>query len=467
MAIDKSMIENIDNYGSRIKTLKDFMTAVKKRPTMYLGSLNSKGFLNAMREIFQNSIDQIVDPTSPADWFSFYYDERTKEVIVEDNGLGLPPNDIIRILTTQHTSKNYEKKPGEYSSGYNGVGAKIVNALSAEYTVESFKYDGTAVMVEFKEGYPLYKEPKKIPNKSKKQGLRTRFVMNEDIMGDIDLEWKAPYLLIKRMLSTLPIGTHCSFTAIDLKGEKFTEEIVNKDGIVTDLIMKVKNPLNKPIIVTADDGYHKLECAFCYDTGGDDGPDDNVSVTSFCNMCPTSAGTHVDGTIEGITRWFTLYMNNIYLSNQKAKDKIRVMPVDIKGGLNLFIAAAHIEPQFNDQAKEILGNLDMSGFCKEATMKAMDEWSKSNPQDLAKLAKFFKDIAELRIKQESGKAKIVQKYQKNPINNLPRKYVKPEGKEHIELFIVEGDSAKGQAVVERDKIHQGKIMPHIAVMQCV
>lgn len=119
--LSKEMISAIDNYGSQIKTLKDFMTAVQKRPTMYIGSIGNKGSLNSMREIFQNSIDQIIDPNSPANWFSFFYDERTGEVVVEDNGLGLPASEIIRILTSQHTSKNYEKKPGQYSSGYNGV----------------------------------------------------------------------------------------------------------------------------------------------------------------------------------------------------------------------------------------------------------------------------------------------------------------------------------------------------------
>lgn len=462
--LTQEQIDAIDNYGSRIKTLKDFMTAVQKRPTMYLGSLHGKGLLNAMREIFQNSIDQIIDPNSPGNWFSFFYDERTKEVTVEDNGLGLPPTEMVRILTSQHTSKNYEKKLGEYSSGYNGVGSKIVNALSTTMIVVSYKYDGTAYKMEFEKGYPKYKDPIQIPNKEKKQGLKITFFMNEEIMGDMDLDWKSPYHLIKRMLSILPIGTHCTFTAIDLNGKMFTEEIINKDGIITDLIMKVKNPINKPIIIGFDDGMHKLDCAFCYDAGGEDGPDDNMAITSFANMCPTIGGTHVDGTVEGITRWFVQYMNNIYLSNQKAKDKLKVMPIDIKGGLNIFISAAHLEPQMNDQAKEIMGNLDMIGFCKDTVMKGLDDWSKTNPQDLQKLCKFFKDIAELRVKQEAGKAKIVTKYQKNPITNLPKKYKKPINKTGTELIIVEGDSALGEAEKDRDQYTQGKMMPHIAVM---
>ena len=88
--LDQSAIEAINNYGNRIKTIKDFVSSVRKRPGMYLGPINGRGLLNMMREIFQNSIDQILDPTSPANWFRFCYDERSLEVVVEDNGLGFP-----------------------------------------------------------------------------------------------------------------------------------------------------------------------------------------------------------------------------------------------------------------------------------------------------------------------------------------------------------------------------------------
>ena len=451
--LSKEQIESIDNYGNEIKTLKDFVSAVRKRPGMYLGPISNKGLLNMMREIFQNCIDQILDPTSPANWFSFFYDERTLEVIVEDNGKGFPFNDIVRILTSQHTSKNFEKKLGDYSSGMNGVGSKIVNALSEKFVAESFRYDGTAVKVNFIKGYPTSTEPEKIPNKDNKQGSRITFIADTDILGSMNLEWKVVYHLIKNIMSLTPIGSVCDFKAIDINGKQFSEHIVNKDGIITNLIMNVKNPMVKPIILSLDDGIHKLEAAFCYDAGGEDGPDD-MSVTSFCNFCP-SYGTHVDGTVDGICRWFTIYMNNIYLANQKAKDKTKVLPIDIKSGLNIFISAAHLEPVFTGQAKEILSNEDMLGFCKDVAMKGLDEWSKANPLDLAKLAKFFKEIADLRMKQEAGKAKIATKYAKNPVTNLPRKYIRPLTNKNNELIIVEGDSALGKAQEDRDPNTQG------------
>ena len=174
MAVEltKEQKEAIKNYGDEIKQLKDFQTAVRTRPGMYIGPIGNKGFLNCCREIYQNAIDQIVDQSGPGNWFSFYYDERTLEVVCEDNGRGLPFNNMIKILTEAHVSKNFDRKLGEYPAGMNGVGAKVVNALSTTMIVESYLFDGTAAKVEFHKGYPTTKQPVPIPNKSKKQGTK-------------------------------------------------------------------------------------------------------------------------------------------------------------------------------------------------------------------------------------------------------------------------------------------------------
>ena len=48
--LSKDMIDNIQKYGDQIRTLKDFVTAVRKRPGMHIGSIGNPGFINMIRE---------------------------------------------------------------------------------------------------------------------------------------------------------------------------------------------------------------------------------------------------------------------------------------------------------------------------------------------------------------------------------------------------------------------------------
>lgn len=443
----------IDDYGKKIITLKDFVTAVRKMPGMYCGGEGNRGFLSLIREVFQNGIDQIIDTNSPANVINISYNEITHEVICIDNGMGFPFDDMIRMITEPHTSKNYEKKKGEYSSGLHGVGLKVTNALASVLHVESYRYDGEARAADFEEGY-LVKGPYKIPNKNKLQGSIVKFIPSTDVLGEITLEWKIVYHLIKDILSLTPIGSEVIFTAMDIAGQEHKEKMINTDGIITRLISDVKFPLNKPIIISEDNGEMKLDLAFMYDCGGQQGPDPDASITAFCNMCPTTLGTHIDGVLDGITKWFMSYMNNIYLSNQKSKDKTKVTSADIKCGLNIMISAACLEPVLVGQAKEQLSNPEMVIYCKDVVSRGLENWSKSNPQDLAKLSKYFKDMADVRTKAEGAKAKIVTKYQANSLTGLPAKYAKPTER-CDELILVEGDSAGGSAKVGRDVTCQG------------
>ena len=430
----------IDNYGNDIQTLKDTVTAIRQLPGMYCSGRGNIGFLSLIREIYQNAIDQVIDPTSPADTVTVFYNENTLEVEVSDNGKGFPFNDMVRMITAQHTSKNYTKKKGQYSSGLHGSGLKVVNALSIECQVLSYKYDGTAMELDLHDGYVVGKGPYKIPNKKKKQGSIVKFIPSVEVLGELDLSWKKVYTLIKDILSLTIPGSKVLFSAVDKNNTRHDETIINQDGIITKLVSTVKNPLCKPIIIGDDNGEFKLDVAICYDMGTElEAVSSSEEVTAFCNMCPTIAGEHITGTIDGITKWFTNYMNNIYLSNQKAKDKLKVVPADIKSGLNIMVSGFCLEPVFVGQAKEQLNVPEMAQFCKDTVLNGLEEWSKGTPQDLARLAKFFKDIADLRQKQDKEKVKITQTYNANPLNSLPQKYLRPEGKKDIELFIVEGD----------------------------
>ena len=118
--------EATNNYKNEIEELTRFVDIVRKMPGMYIGPVGVQGFLNMIREIFQNSGDQLSRQDSPCDHIIFSYDESTNTVIIEDNGFGIPFGIMKDLFSKQHISSNYTKTKFKFSSGRPGIGSKVM-----------------------------------------------------------------------------------------------------------------------------------------------------------------------------------------------------------------------------------------------------------------------------------------------------------------------------------------------------
>lgn len=448
--LSQEMIENIQHYGEEIETLATFVEAVRQNPGYHLGSKGNKGLKNMAREIWQNSFDELDKPSSPCSWVKITFDERNYGFSCEDNGRGIPFGEILRIFTNPNTSSNYKKKPGEYSSGLHGVGAKVTNAMSHRFIIESYKFTGEGRRVEFTEGYPWEKGEVKIKNPEKKQGTYIYFEPSIDALGEISITWQDVYGWLANIVPLSKIGATAYFTAIDKQGKQHTGTLVNEDGIMTYLINDVETPLVAPIILSRDTGYMKMDIAFTWDAA-ESATDHCIA---FANKCPTIFGTHIKGFEEGVTSFFVNYMNKVYLASMK-KNKVSVIKNDVKSGLKSIVTVSHLTPIFDGQSKEKLSNDDMFPFVKDTTIELLDSWAKNNPKDLATICKYLKDIADVRTSADKQRVRLSDKYSKSKLTGLPTKYVAPKGKKNIELFITEGDSAAGLIRNNRNNDTQG------------
>jgi DNA gyrase/topoisomerase IV subunit B len=440
--------DRVKNYGDEIKQISDFVEQVRQTPDVYIGKVyENAAFLTMVREIFQNSIDEILKGNAFSPDVYITYDERTHQVIVSDNGRGIPHGKIGIIFGTSHTSSNYVKEPYKYSAGKNGCGGSTTNALSSKFTVDSYVL-GKAKHAEFIEGH-LWKKGEVDIKCGDKQGTVISFIPNETVIGPVTSTWKDVYDLIALIVPSTPIGTHVEFTGIDAGGKQHIESIDNRDGIIAHLINMTQTPFIEPIVITNDDGTRKMEVAFTYDTGSDE------QIISLNNTCPTDGGKHVDGAIDGITKYFRDYMNKIYLSNSKSKTKLTCTSNDIRQGLKLAVNTFHLTALYNGQAKEILSNDDMKPFVSQTIIAGLTEWSKTHSAELQKLCKYFKEVIELRCKQDKDKVKLSAMFEASSLSGLPQKYLKPNSRHGTELIIVEGDSAFGAARNVRDQSHQG------------
>lgn len=457
--MNKKQIEEIKNYSKQIKTMSSYQEAVRHTVGQYLGYTGNKGFLNMFREIFQNSADELIKDNSPCTKIWVAYDEAKVEVMIKDNGRGIPFNDIVRVFSKEHTSSNYIKTPGEFSSGRHGVGSKAVNACSDFFIVDSFIL-GKHRRVTFRYGNPETAKIEDLENKDNYQGTIITFKpidqmpdnigyeSNKIVMGKINVKWEEILDLINQLLPLLKVGAEINFIGIDCDKNAHEFQLINKNGLIDGLNKMVESPLISPIHFSKmrEDGRMKAEVALTYDLRTGD-----ELIESFGNFCPTRDGTHVKGFLEGLIKYFKDYMNKFYLSN---KSKLIISNNDIRSGLRAVISVAHLEPEFTGQAKENISNIDLIPFLKELTIKSLEEWFKKNPNDLQKLCKYFKNIAELRDKAEKGRIKLEIK-NASAISGLPAKFIKPTGKVNTELFIVEGDSAKGSITNNRVNERQG------------
>lgn len=446
--LSEEMIQNIDHYGKEIITLENFVKVVRQNPGYQLGDIGNNGIKNASREVWQNSFDEMDKASSPCTWVKIMFDERVCGFTIEDNGRGIPFGDILRIFSDPNTSSNYIKKEGEFSSGLHGVGAKVTNAVSKVFIVESYRYTGEARRIEFHEGYVWDKGEVAIPNKEKKNGTKIYFEPSREALGDFNITWKDVYKWLQHIAPLNNIGDVIYFTGIDSKGNVYEETLKNEDGIFTYLIRDTESPLIAPIELHRNNGIMKVDCAFTWDTS----ETSTDHITAFANKCPTLFGTHIKGFEEGITAFFVNYMNKIYLSNQKKK--ITVIKNDIKCGLKAVVSAFHIKPIFDGQSKTKFTNPEMESFLKDTIFELMDAWTRENPKDLTTLCKYFKDIAEVRLSVDKQKIRLTDKYNKSKLTGLPSKYVAPKNKKGGEFFITEGDSAAG--LIKNNRINESQ-----------
>lgn len=441
--------ESIKNYGNKIEHIDSFVEAVRRFPGMYIGAKGNTGWKACIREIFQNAVDEIIREESPCHYVKLTFDERNQSAIIEDTGRGIPHDQIITIYASQHTSSNYTKQAGEYTSGVHGVGSGVAMALSKTFDIQSFVL-GQARHVHFDTGIPWKAGEKKIECPSGRQGTTVHMVPDLDVLDEVNLTCEDILDLVLKVYPLINIGDRIDFVGIDASGNvKYQEGLINKDGIISSLMLRTQAPLIAPVHFKDDTGFMKAEVAFTYDSSDITSSED---IVSYANFTPTTGGTHVDGFMDGMCNFLRNYMNKIYLGE---KSKLTVINNDIKAGLKVIIAAAHLNPVFAGQFKGILSNEDMQKYIKELTAKSLDEWSKTSPGDLQKVCKYIKEVAEIRAKSDDSKIKLSNNYEASAFSGKPKKYVAPSGNKNLELIIVEGDSALGSAKNSRDVTKQG------------
>lgn len=441
-----------ETYDAKQIKVLDGLTAVRKRPSMYIGNTATEGLHRLVEELVDNSIDESLAGYCSKIELVIHLDN---SVTVKDNGRGIPVDThrqerkpaVEVVLTKLHSGGKFDKKSYKVSGGLHGVGLSVVNALS-EYLELEIKRDGNVYHQRYERGQK--KTNLRKLGKTRKTGTTIKFKFDPDIFGDLEYSYE---LLSQRLRELSFLNKGITIILDDERTDKGSQ-FFYKGGIISfvEYLNRNKNLTHpKPIYFEGSKNDTYIEVALQYN----DTYKENIF--TFANSINThEGGTHLVGFKSALTRTINTYATN----NNLLKDlKEGLSGDDVREGLVGVISVRLPEPQFEGQTKTKLGNGEVKGYVETLTNERLGSFFEEHPQVARKILAKVVDAARARVAARKAR-ELARKKGGMDTSLLPGKLADCQERDPAssELYIVEGDSAGGSAKQGRDRRYQA-ILP--------
>lgn len=442
-----------ENYDATHIQVLEGLEAVRKRPSMYIGSVDSRGLHHLVYEVVDNSIDEAlagfcsqIDVTINTDG----------SVTVQDNGRGIPVDDYPKykksalevVMTILHAGGKFDKSSYKVSGGLHGVGVSVVNALS-EWMDVYVKRDGDLYYQRYEKGLPT--APVQLVGSVEGSGTTVTFKPDATILEITVFSYET---LVSRLRELAFLNKGLKITISDKRAFEERKDVFQYEGGIMSFVEHLnqkRNTLHKNIIYFEREKEGTIvEIAMQYTDSY------NESVYSFANNINThEGGTHLIGFKAALTR----VANDYIKKNNLAKGDDKLSGEDIREGLTAIINVKLTDPQFEGQTKTKLGNSDVKGIVESMVSDGLAEFMEENP----KIANVIlqKALDAQRAREAAKKAReLTRRKNALDISPLPGKLADCSEKDAslCELYLVEGDSAGGSAKQGRDRRFQA-ILP--------
>jgi len=442
--------ESVPYDAESIQVLEG-LQAIRKRPAMYIGSVDTRGLHHLVHEVVDNSIDEAMMGCCKNIQVSINEDG---SVTVVDDGRGIPvevhPKYGIPaaelVMSRMHAGGKFEHKLYRVSGGLHGVGLSVVNGLS-EWLEARIHRDGKEWRIRFSRGVKA--EDLKEVGPAEGTGTIITFKPDPQIFETVEFDFETLATRL-RELAFLNKGLRIVITdPAHGRGEIFQFE-----GGISEYVKwinRAKTPLHDPPIhLSKEHDGVQIEAALQWHDGYAE------SIFTFVNNINTvEGGTHLIGFKSALAR----VLNNYAKQNKYLKSGESLDGEDVREGLTAILSIKIPEPQFEGQTKMKLGNSEMKGIVDSGVYEKLMEFLNETPKAAGTILQ--KAVLASQAREAARKARELTR-RKGLLEgfNLPGKLADCQERDPAksELFIVEGPSAGGSAKAGRKREFQA-ILP--------
>jgi DNA gyrase subunit B len=452
------------------------LEAVRKRPGMYIGSTDTRGLMHCLWEIIDNGVDEalagacdLIEVTLHRDGSAEVHDHGRGIPVDKEPKTGLPGVEVV--FTKLHAGGKFGGSSYVATGGLHGVGASVVNALSARLDVDvdrtpsqqgmSFRrgvpgvFEGDGPSSAFTQRSGLSRKGGRVSKT--KTGTRIRFWPDRQVFTkDADFEWE---WLIGRARQTSFIVPGLELVIRDLRGDHPVEEKFRHDGgiaefteflardeKVTDIVrLQGVDTFTETVPLLDDKGHmtpQEVERELGVDIAVRWGTGYDTEMRSYVNVIATpKGGTHVAGFESALTKTF----NDVMRSTKALKvNDDNVIKDDVLEGMTAVVTVRLAEPQFEGQTKEILGTPAVRAVVNKVVSSELKKFLTSTKREQKSQARQLmeKVVGASKTRLAARQQRDTQR-RKNALESsaLPAKLADCRSSDFLrsELFIVEGD----------------------------
>ena len=478
-------------YDASAITVLEGLEAVRKRPSMYIGSTGERGLHHLVWEVVDNSVDEALAGFADHIEVTLQPDGGVKVV---DNGRGIPTGimegegkpAVEVVLTQLHAGGKFGGGGYTVSGGLHGVGISVVNALSDRVDVE-VRQRGHVFRQTFLVGVPAADLSQ--DEATDETGTTVTFWASPDIFETTIFEYET---LRARFQQMAFLNKGLTITLTDerpraVEAIEAAEAAEDADAAGATEMLDEESPVTKPVKARMvsyryNDGlvdYVKhlvgskrsepvhpevisfeledtkrqmsLEVAMQWTSAYSE------SVHTYANTINThEGGTHEEGFRAAMTK----LVNDFARAQKLLKEKDENLTGDdIREGLTAVVSVKLAEPQFEGQTKTKLGNSEVKGFVQRAMTDQLGHRLSAHPTEGRDIVR--KSVQASAARMAARKAREATR-RKGLLESggLPGKLRDCQSNDPSisEVFIVEGDSAGGSAVRGRNP-HNQAILP--------